>query len=326
VSCACGADDAPNVAAKAQHLGTTGLAREVSMSTTTGNRPAVEHAEVMARDHAAAYPLSWLLAAVTVAGTLPTILLPDVLHGPAAMNGSARGTALVMLLGGVPLLVGSMLAARRGSTRGVVLWLGALAYLAYNGVMLLIGTPFNALFLLYDAILGLSIWAAITLLHRVDVDAVAAQFGPGLRVRSVAVLMWVIVVLNTLVWLRGLLPGLTAGASPAFLEGTGLTTFPTYVQDFAFWLPLFTVAAWWLWHRQPWGLMLAPALMAYFVLEAVGVAVDQAWGHAADPASTVVSLDLVPGFAVLAVLCAVVLAHLLRQLDPSHSSMPKERS
>jgi hypothetical protein len=88
------------------------------------------------------------------------------------------------------------------------------------------------------------------------------------------------------------------------------------VQDFAFWLPLFTVTAWWLWQRKAWGLLLAPALMAYFVLEGVGVAVDQAWGHAADPASPVVSADLVPGFAVLALLCAGVLAHLLHHLDP----------
>lgn len=286
------------------------------MTTTAAPRPDVNAGELMARSRAAAYPLSWLLVVVTVAATVPTILIPDVLHGPAAMNGSARGTALVMLVGGVPLLLGSLLATRRGSTRGIVLWLGALAYLAYNGVMLLIGTPFNALFLLYDAILGLSIWAAIMLLHRVDVDGVAGRFTPGLRARPVAVLVWVVVVLNSLVWLRGLVPGLAAGATPAFLEGTGLTTFPTYVQDFAFWLPLFTVAAWWLWRGRAWGLFLAPALMAYFVLEATGVAVDQAWGHAADPASTVVSQDLVPGFAILAVLCAVVLAHLLHHLDP----------
>jgi hypothetical protein len=270
----------------------------------------------MTHARAAAYPLSWALALVTIAGTVPTILLPDLLRGPAAMNGSARGTALVMLVGGVPLLLGSMVAAHRGSTRGIVLWLGAVAYLGYNGVMLLLGTPFNALFLFYDAILGLSIWAAIALLHRVDADAVAARFAPGLRARPVAVFIWVIVALNTLVWLRGLLPGLVADGTPSFLVGTGLTTFPTYVQDFAFWLPLFTVTAWWLWRRQPWGLLLAPALMAYFALEGVGVAVDQAWGHAADPTSTVVSAELVPGFAVLAVLCAVVLAHLLHHLDP----------
>lgn len=284
------------------------------MTTFAAARPAVDLAPIIAPGRAAAYPLSWLLAVVTVAATVPTILLPDLLYGPAVMNGSARGTALVMLVGGVPVLVSSMLAARRGSTRGIVIWLGALAYLAYNGVMLLLGTPFNALFLLYDAVLGLAIWAAITLLHRIDVVGVAARYSAGVRVRPVAVLIWVIVALNTLVWLRGLLPGLVADGKPAFLEGTGLTTFPTYVQDFAFWLPLFTVAAWWLWHRHAWGLLLAPALMTYFVLEAVGVAVDQVWGHAADPASSVVALELVPGFVVLAVLCGLALTHLLRHL------------
>lgn len=33
-----------------------------------------------------------------------TFLVPGVLHGTAVMNGSARGTALTMLLHGVPVL------------------------------------------------------------------------------------------------------------------------------------------------------------------------------------------------------------------------------
>jgi hypothetical protein len=254
---------------------------------------------------------------------LPTVLFPDLLRGPAAMNGSARGTALVMLVGGVPLLVGAMLAARRGSTRAIVLWLGAIAYLAYNAVMLLLGTPFNPLFLLYDAILGLSIWAAITLLYRVDVAVFGGPFRGDLRARPIAVLLWIIVALNTLIWLKGVVPGMLADGQPAFLVGTGLTTLPTYVQDLAFWLPTTAVAAWWLWQRRPWGYLASAALLTYFVLEAIGGAVDQTWGHLADPTSPVVSLAVAPVFLVLAMICAVPLVYLLRAL-PAHASGLRE--
>ena len=82
-----------------------------------------------------------------------------ILRGPAAMNGSVRGTALVMLAAGLPVLIASMLAARRRSARAMMLWLGSAAYLAYNAVMLLFATPFNHLFLLYVAMLSLSIWS-----------------------------------------------------------------------------------------------------------------------------------------------------------------------
>jgi hypothetical protein len=53
---------------------------------------------------------SLLLAVVAVGVALPTLLIPGVLTGPDAMNGSARGTALVIVLLAVPTLV---LATRR---------------------------------------------------------------------------------------------------------------------------------------------------------------------------------------------------------------------
>lgn len=282
--------------------------------------PTVDHvssigtAPPMSHQGAAAYPLSWLLALVAVAAAVPMLVFPDLLRGPEAMNGSARGTALVMVVGAVPLLIGAMMSARRGSTRAIVLWLGAIAYLAYNAVMLLLGTPFNPLFLLYDALLGLSMWAAVTLLFRVDVEVLGSLFTPGLRVRWVATFLWVVVVLNTLLWLRGIVPGMTADRTPAFLVGTGLTTLPTYVQDLAFWLPAVAVSAWWLWQRRGWGFLLSASLLTYLVLEAAGVAVDQTWGHAADPSSTVVSAQVAPVFIVLAVTCAVPLGYLLHHL------------
>lgn len=280
------------------------------MTITTGSTPTT-HRPVLDLRGAAAVALSWLLVGVAAVAAAVTVVDPGVLHGTAVMNGSARGTALVMLVGGVPVLVVGLLLARRGSLRALALWIGAVAYLAYNAVMLLFGTPFNSLFLLYDAVLGLSIWTAITLLHRIDVDAYAAHVHPGARVGAVAVFIWVVVALNTLAWLKSIVPGLWASWPPPFLVGTGLTTFPTYVQDLAFWLPLFAVVAWWLKKQRPWGLLLAPGLLLYFALEGVGVAVDQVWGHNADPESTVVSADLAPAFVVVSVVCALLAWHLL---------------
>ena len=62
-----------------------------------------------------AYWLSAALAVTAAAGSLLTFTIPDLLRGPAVMNGSARGTALAVLLAGVPVLACSMLLAARGS-------------------------------------------------------------------------------------------------------------------------------------------------------------------------------------------------------------------
>jgi len=55
-----------------------------------------------------AYWLSVALAVIAALSALLTYLAGDVLRGPAVMNGSARGTALVVLVVGVPVLAGSL--------------------------------------------------------------------------------------------------------------------------------------------------------------------------------------------------------------------------
>jgi hypothetical protein len=103
-------------------------------------------------------------------------------------------------------------------------------------------------------------------------------------------------------------------SSPKFLEGTGLTTLPTYVQDLAFWLPSIAVAAVWMWRGMFWGRLFAGAVLVTWVIEAVGVAVDQWMGGAADPTSTVASASIAPMFAALAVIGMVPLFFYMRAL------------
>ncbi len=268
---------------------------------------------------AAAYKLSAALAVATAAGTIPTVFAAGILRGPAVMNGSGRGTALVMLAVALPVLIASMLGARRGSARAVVFWLGSAAYLIYNAVMLLFATPFNHLFLLYVAILSLSVWSVVAVLHSIDVEAFGRRFDAGLPARGLAIYTWAVVALNAVIWLKSVVPGMLASGSPAFLQGTGLTTFPTYVQDLSFWFPLTAVAAWWLWHRASWGLVIVGPMLIMLVIESLGVATDQALGHAADPASAVASGAMTPVFAVFAVAGMIPVALFLRHLDRSPS-------
>jgi hypothetical protein len=226
--------------------------------------------------------LSWALALVAAVAAALTFFLPDLLTGPAVTTGNARGTALVMMVAGVPLLVVSMLAAIRGSWRFHVVWLGVVSYLTYNAVLLLFGTPLNSLFLLYVATLSLGIFGLGTLVHATDPSAISDQL-VGVPRRGLAIYTWTIVGLNALVWLRGIIPTIGAAEPTAALEGLGLTTNPSWVQDLAFWLPMAAVAAAWLWLRKPWGYVLVGAWLVYGLIESVGVAVDQLFGYAADP-------------------------------------------
>jgi hypothetical protein len=261
------------------------------------------------------YWLSGALALVTAFAGAATFFIPGVLRGPAVMNGSARGTALVILVLGLPALLIAMWSAANGSIRAVIVWLGVIAYFSYNAVMFVFATPFNQLFLLYVAMFSLCFWSATTILHQVDVDALRVRFSPRLPVRGLAAYAVVIVALNALIWLRNVVPSVLSSAPPSWLDGTGLGTHPVYVLDLAFWLPLMAVAAVWLWRRRPWGYLLVGSILTMWVIESVGVAVDQWMGSAADPTSTVASAAMTPVFGVLALVGLIPLYVYFRHLN-----------
>lgn len=263
----------------------------------------------------AARLMSALVVLATLVGAGGTVLDGGALRGPDAMQGSARGTALVLVLLALPTLLVAAARGSRGSARGVVVWLGALGYVVYNSVLLLFGTPANRYLAAYIAMLGLALFAVATLVAAVDLGALDDATWPSLPARSLAAYIGVVVGLNALMWLRGLLPGLGATGAPDYLDGTGLATSPTYVQDLAFWLPMMALGALWLARLDPRGVLVAGAGLAMWVLESASVAVDQWWGSRADPSSPAVSATVVPFFAVYAVLGLVPLWLVLRHLD-----------
>lgn len=270
------------------------------------------------------YWLSGFLAVVAAVAAAGTALVPGVLRGTPVMNGSARGTAFVVLLVAVPALAVAMWFAARGSSRAQIVWLGATGYILYNSVLFLFMTPFNNLFLVYVAMMSLAIWSVAIVISGVGVESFRERFSPKLPARSIAIYLLLIVALNFLAWMRAVVPGVLSTSSPSFLDGTGMTTSALYVQDLAFWLPLITVSAVWLWRRQAWGYVIAGAMLVTYEIEAIGVAVDQWMGHVADPASSVASAFAVPMFAVIFVIGLVPLGFYLRNLDRGPAHMGSE--
>ena len=247
-------------------------------------------------DHRIGAPARWLgrsVAVVAVAAAASTLLVPDVLSGAAVMNGSARGTAIAVLFVGVPVLVIGMMLEQRGHPAGYPLWLGSAAFLAYNGVLFLFATPFNQLFLVYVALLAGAVWSIASLLPDAEQRRVGADQVPA---RAVATYLLVITILNILLWLRNVVPAMLADRPTELVDGTGLTTNPVYVQDLVFWLPMVAVVAVWLWQRRDVGVVLAAAVLVFWEIEAICVALDQWLGHRADPSSAVASAGAVPLF------------------------------
>jgi hypothetical protein len=243
--------------------------------------------------------IGYMLACASVVAAWTTLLVPDLLTGPPAMQGSARGTALVVAVGGAPTLWLALRRARSGSLAALAVATGATAYLLYNAVMLVFATPLNRAFPLYEAMLGLAIWSLIGLTVEIF-DRAAELTSPAPR--WTAAFVGGVVVLNLAAWLSNLVPALLLDNPRSLLEGTGLTTNPVYVQDLAFWLPALAWVAIGMWKAHPPRTVLGASVLCYWVLEAASVAADQWWGHQADPTSPVVSAGAVPLFLLVGAL------------------------
>jgi hypothetical protein len=267
----------------------------------------------------------WLcrgLGAAILVATAPTLLVDGALHGTPVMNGSARGTALTMLVVALPASLAGLLASSRGSVRGRAVLIGSVAYVTYNAMLFVYATPFNQFFLAYVALLGLALWSLVSSL--LDPLPVVEPTG-RMPVQGIATFIFAVVGLNAAGWLMFIVPDLGEDP-PGFLAGTGLTTNPIYVQDLAVWLPALTIIAVLAWRRRPVGVFLCGAGLVFWLIEALGVAVDQWYGHQAAPSSTVATLGGAVMFVVLACVTAVPLTLWLRAIaGPDAATDPAPR-
>lgn len=256
-------------------------------------------------------PAPWVLSvSLLVAAAIATIsalAVPETLHGPAVMVGSMRGTALVMLVIALPILVVSMAAARQNRLLGFVGWIASLVFVTYQAWMFLFAIPFNGFFLVYVAMLGCGFWGVVALLLRLRTEPFASQFGRSMPVRLLAGWMIASCLAFYALWLKNVVPALFQGADPAFLEGSGMVTATNYVLDMALFLPFTLIVAVALWRRTSWGLVVGGAMLLMLVLESLAIAVDQWFGSLADPASPVASAAVTPMFIVITAIGAVAL-------------------
>ena len=260
----------------------------------------------------------WLAGGLAVAALLAgvlTFVVKGAIAGPTVSVGTARGTALVVAVVAVPVLVAAMAATSRGSARGLIIWLGAAGYLLYNAIMFLFATPYNRFFLVYVAMFALALWSIGAVLVQTDVPGLARQVTGRLPAQGIAVYAWTVAILNALVWLRTIIPTITAADPGAFLIGSGFITHPVYIQDLAVWIPLMVVAAAWLWRGMPWGYLLTSSILAVWVIEALGIAVDQWFGSQADPSTAFASAAISPAFLAWALIGLVPLWFALRPLQ-----------
>lgn len=169
-----------------------------------------------------------------------------------------RGNDAVTLFIIVPALILSLWAYRRGSQRGLLLWMGLLLYLAYNYAFYLFAAAFNAAFPLYAALLSISGFALAFGLYGLPFRQLT--FSRHRRGWVVAYLLLIAAVLCG-VEIPPIIRFLADGTVPPLVEQTDHPTSVVYALDLAIVVPLSLLAGFWLWQGKRWGYLLAVLML-----------------------------------------------------------------
>jgi hypothetical protein len=183
-----------------------------------------------------------------------------------------RGTDLVTLALGVPLLIVCLVFYRRGSLRAGLLLVGAFAYFLYVYSSLALGYAFNSLFLVYVAVFAASLYGLILLLRSIDLTALPADTLAGLPRRGPAAFMFVSAAVVLVVWLQPVAAALASGDAPARMDS--YTTAMTYALDLAVIAPALFISGGLLLRRRPLGYLVGFPLLGIILLLGPAIAVQ----------------------------------------------------
>lgn len=215
--------------------------------------------------------LSLPIAVLAVAGSLVGILVGGIYARETAnWAGQSVGQDIANLFL-YPLLLGLAFLAARGSLRAYLAWTGLLVYSAYTYAIYAFAGHFGPLFLLYVALLGLSVYALIGSLTSVDAERVKASFRQVTSVRQTAWVLSVLVLVFLCLWLSADIPAILRNAPPRELRDSGILTNPVHVLDLSLFLPGLALAAAFLFRRRALGFVLAPVLLVAGIGIFVGV-------------------------------------------------------
>lgn len=232
-------------------------------------------------------------------------------HETLFKGAANRGSDLVTLVLGVPLLIVATVLYRRGALRGALLLSGALSWPLYLYATMAVGAAYNELFLLYVGIFSASLFAFILTLVSIDRTSVAARMQSRGPRRRLAALMLGGGIVTSIVWLAPLITAGVAGEPPDLLGHQ--TTMVTDALDLGIITPATLTAAYLLHRGRPEGYVVAFPLLVLmaFLLPMIGAQTvfQLRAGVSFTPAEIIGPIG---GFVVLAVLAIGLVIAVLR--------------
>lgn len=268
--------------------------------------------------------LSAATALLAAAGSVVGLLEPELIYGretPALFN-AAIAQDVVNLFLVAPLTLVLAVRASQGSRLSWLCLIGFLAFTAYNYAIYTFSIHFGPLFLVWVAVLGMSVFAAagsLAGLRRQDQGA--GSVSPAARLPA-----WFLITLAVvfaLLWLSEIVPDLLAGRPSTSATTWDVPTNPVHVLDLALFLPAVCASGVLLLRRHRIGYVSAPGSLIFLGLTSLPILVTPFVAQArGDAPGWVIMVPM----SIIAAAALTVLWRLLHAMRPVPAAAQSEPS
>lgn len=243
------------------------------------------------------------ISALVIIGSLLGLFDPSI-YGKETLNWTlqARGQDIGNLFTVLVLMISAYL-YDKGSRRAGLTWIGSIFYLIYAYFVYCVALHFNALFLVYVAILGLSLYALLFAIG--DVRSKFEKF-PKIPSRKFAGYTLITIgVLFAGLWLSEIIPALISGTIPKSVTEAGLWMNPVHVIDLSTVLPGFIITGYLALKRKSTGLFYVAPWLVFSVLMGASIVAAMILMQIEEFPNTIPPMVMVSGVVLFSLIAAI---------------------
>ncbi len=219
----------------------------------------------------------------------------------------AQGKAsdLITLLLGIPLLIGSLYFANKGSFKGELMLTGTLGYFLYTYMSYTFLWTYNPLFIIYITLMAASLYAFILSFMSFEIEKVPAMFNEKLPIKFLGGFQLFVGFAIGMMWIGKIAPSIFNQSIPSGLEH--YTTFVIQGLDLGIVVPAAILSGILIIKRKPFGYLLSSVIIIKGVTMLTCISAMIINMSLKGVEMSLVEVLVFPMFNLLAIICLILL-------------------